>query len=169
MQKEAGTAPPPGCAPPSSPLSSPAPRPREPGAYRHPPRGQARLPSQIPLCLASRAPPSGLQGPVTGSDLQVTTKTVRQMVAECPRKGLVWSTGGWAGRGRGTSSRGCVRRGSPPGSSVPGVSQARIWSGLPVPSPGDLPNLGIEPMSPALQAGSLLLNQESPLEATETS
>ena len=29
------------------------------------------------------------------------------------------------------------------------------WSGLPFPSPGDLPNQGIEPMSPALQAGSL--------------
>ena len=29
------------------------------------------------------------------------------------------------------------------------------WSGLPFPSPGDLPDLGIEPGSPALQAGSL--------------
>ena len=26
------------------------------------------------------------------------------------------------------------------------------WSGLPFPSPGDLPNPGIEPRSPALQA-----------------
>ena len=31
------------------------------------------------------------------------------------------------------------------------------WSGLPFPSPGDLPNPGIEPQSPALQADSLLL------------
>ena len=29
------------------------------------------------------------------------------------------------------------------------------WSRLPVPSPGDLPNPGIEPGSPALQADSL--------------
>ena len=31
------------------------------------------------------------------------------------------------------------------------------WSGLPFPSPGDLPNLGIEPGSPALQVNSLPL------------
>ena len=30
------------------------------------------------------------------------------------------------------------------------------WIGLPFPSPGDLPNSGIEPTSPALQADSLL-------------
>ena len=30
------------------------------------------------------------------------------------------------------------------------------WSGLPFPFPGDIPNPGIEPCSPALQAGSLL-------------
>ena len=29
------------------------------------------------------------------------------------------------------------------------------WSGLPFPSPGDLPNLGIEPKSPTLQADAL--------------
>ena len=29
------------------------------------------------------------------------------------------------------------------------------WSGLPIPSPVDLPNPGIEPGSPALQADSL--------------
>ena len=29
------------------------------------------------------------------------------------------------------------------------------WSGLPFPSPGDLPDLGIEPGSPALQADTL--------------
>ena len=31
------------------------------------------------------------------------------------------------------------------------------WTGLPFPSPGNLPNPGIEPMSPALAGGSLLL------------
>ena len=91
--------------------------------------------------------------------------------------------------------------GSPPGSSAPGILQARIlewvaisffnacmppkalqscptlcdlwtaahqaplsiefsrqeyWSGLPFPSPGDLPDPGVEPTSPALQADSLL-------------
>ena len=33
---------------------------------------------------------------------------------------------------------------SAPGSSVHGILQARIWSGLPCPSPGDFPNPGIE-------------------------
>ena len=39
---------------------------------------------------------------------------------------------------------------SPPGSFVHGISQAEYWSGLPFPSPGDLPDPGIKPMSPAL-------------------
>ena len=42
------------------------------------------------------------------------------------------------------------------GSSVHGILQAIIWSGLPFSSPGDLPNTGIEPGSPVLQADSLL-------------
>ena len=38
------------------------------------------------------------------------------------------------------------------------------WSGYPFPSPGDLPNPGIKPRSPALQAGSLPAEpQEKPL------
>ena len=44
---------------------------------------------------------------------------------------------------------------SPPGSSVLRFSRQGYWSGLPFPSPGDLPNPGIEPGSPALQADSL--------------
>ena len=36
-----------------------------------------------------------------------------------------------------------------------GFSKQEYWSGLPFPSPGDLPNPGIEPRSPALQADSL--------------
>jgi len=39
-----------------------------------------------------------------------------------------------------------------PGSSVEFSSH---WSGLPFPSPRDLPDPGIEPRSPALQADSL--------------
>ena len=34
-------------------------------------------------------------------------------------------------------------------------SRQEYWSGLPFSSPGDLPDLGIEPGSPALQADSL--------------
>ena len=67
---------------------------------------------------------------------------------------------------------------SPPGSSVHGTLQARVlewgaiafsnqaplsmgfsrqgyWNGLPFPFPGDLPDPGIKPGSPALQADSL--------------
>ena len=36
-----------------------------------------------------------------------------------------------------------------------GFSKHEYWSGLPFPSPGDLPNPGIEPGPPALQADSL--------------
>ena len=51
---------------------------------------------------------------------------------------------------------------SSPGSSVHGVlvsmgfSRQEYWSGVPFPSPGDLPDPGIEPGSPALQLNSLL-------------
>ena len=36
-----------------------------------------------------------------------------------------------------------------------GISKQEYWSGLPFPSPGYLPNPGIEPRSPALQADAL--------------
>ena len=36
-----------------------------------------------------------------------------------------------------------------------GFSRPEYWSGQPFPSPGDLPNPGIEPRSPALQGDSL--------------
>ena len=35
-----------------------------------------------------------------------------------------------------------------------GFSRQYYWSGLPFPSPGDLPNTGTEPRSPALQMDS---------------
>ena len=47
---------------------------------------------------------------------------------------------------------------SPPGSSVPGISQARILEWLPFPPPGDLPDARIKPVSPlstALKVNSL--------------
>ena len=36
------------------------------------------------------------------------------------------------------------------------LSRQEYWTGLPFPTPGDLPNLGIEPRFPALQTDSLL-------------
>ena len=47
------------------------------------------------------------------------------------------------------------------GSSVSGILQERIWSGLPFPPPGDLPNTGVEPAflaSPAL-AGRFFITE----------
>ena len=49
---------------------------------------------------------------------------------------------------------------SPPGSSVHGISQTRILGGLSFPSPGDIPNPGIKPTSPALAGG--FFTAESP-------
>ena len=37
-----------------------------------------------------------------------------------------------------------------------GFFRQEYWGGLPFPTPGDLSDPGIEPRSPALQAGSLL-------------
>ena len=49
-----------------------------------------------------------------------------------------------------------------------GFSRQEYWSGLPFPSPGDLPNPGIEPGSPASQADALTSEppgtQEQPCE-----
>ena len=36
-----------------------------------------------------------------------------------------------------------------------GFSRQEYWSGLPFPSPGDIPDPGIEPRSPALEADTL--------------
>ena len=44
---------------------------------------------------------------------------------------------------------------SPPGSSVHGIFQARVLEWIAISFAGDLPNPGIEPRSPALQADSL--------------
>ena len=43
-----------------------------------------------------------------------------------------------------------------PGSSVHGIFQAKIRSGLPFPSSGDLPDPGTEPRSPAMQVDSCI-------------
>ena len=47
---------------------------------------------------------------------------------------------------------------SPPGPSVHGISRQEHWSELPFTSPGDLPDPGTEPVSPAL-AGGLLMTE----------
>ena len=49
---------------------------------------------------------------------------------------------------------------SPPGSSVHGILQARILEWVAISSPGDFPNPGIEPESPALQVDSLPLSHQ---------
>ena len=46
-----------------------------------------------------------------------------------------------------------VARQAPPSM---GFSRQEYWSGLPLPSPGDLPNPGTEPGSLALQADELM-------------
>ena len=43
----------------------------------------------------------------------------------------------------------------PPAPPSMGFSRQEYWRGLPFPSPGDLPDPGIEPGSPELQAESL--------------
>ena len=41
-----------------------------------------------------------------------------------------------------------------------GFSQQEYWSGLPGPPPGELPDPGIKPTSPAWQIDSLLLSHQ---------
>ena len=45
-----------------------------------------------------------------------------------------------------------------------GFSRQEYWSGLPFPSPGDLPDPGIKPMSPALTGDSFPLSHQGRLE-----
>ena len=46
-----------------------------------------------------------------------------------------------------------------PSFSIARISQAEYWSRLPFPSLGDLPELGIEPQAPTLQADFFLLSE----------
>ena len=59
-------------------------------------------------------------------------------------------------------SQSCPTFANPMDCSLPaplfkGFTRQKYWSGLPCPPPGDLPNPGTEPRSPALQADSLPL------------
>ena len=49
---------------------------------------------------------------------------------------------------------------NPPGSSVYGIFRQKCWRDLTSPSPGDLPDPGIEPGSPALRADALPLSHQ---------
>ena len=48
-----------------------------------------------------------------------------------------------------------------------GLSRQEYWSGLPFPSPGDLPDPGMEPRSPALQVDSSHLSHQRPNDQKE--
>ena len=54
-----------------------------------------------------------------------------------------------------------------PGSSVHGISHQEYWSGLHCPPPGDLPDPGIEPASPVLQADSLPIEPHGKLQVCD--
>ena len=49
---------------------------------------------------------------------------------------------------------------SPPGSSAMGFSRQKHWRGLPFPSSGDLPDSGIEPVSPILAGRFFTLSHQ---------
>ena len=49
-----------------------------------------------------------------------------------------------------------------------GFSRQEYWNGLPFPSPGDLPNPGIEPRYPTLQADALPFEPPGKLSHQET-
>ena len=62
------------------------------------------------------------------------------------------------GGGGGLVAKSCPTLAIPLACQAPlpmGFSRQEYWSGLPFPSPGDLPYPGIEPKSPALQADNL--------------
>ena len=48
-----------------------------------------------------------------------------------------------------------------------GFTRQEYWSGLPFPSPGDLPNQGIKPASPALEGGFFTIEPLSPVKPTD--
>ena len=50
-----------------------------------------------------------------------------------------------------------------PGVSVMGFPRQKYWSGLPFPSPGDLPNPGIKLTSPALTGGFFITEPQRKL------
>ena len=68
---------------------------------------------------------------------------------------------GWCCQSGGLNTKSCLTLATPwtVARQAPlsmGFPRQEYWSGLSCPPPGDLPNPGIEPLSPALQADSLL-------------
>lgn len=74
------------------------------------PMGRHIIAPLLPLCFAGRAP-RGSRGLSPALDLQVTTKTARQMAVKCPGKGPGSSGGGVGGAGGGPAAGAAVRRG----------------------------------------------------------
>lgn len=74
------------------------------------PMGRHIIAPRLPLCFAGRAP-HGSRGLSPALDLQVTTKTARQMAAKCPGKGPGSSAGGVGGAGGGPAAGAAVGRG----------------------------------------------------------
>ena len=64
-------------------------------------------------------------------------------------------TGVWGNMLCAVLSRSAVSDSATPWTVAMGFSRQEDWSGLPYPPPGDLPNPGIKPRSPELQADSL--------------
>ena len=71
---------------------------------------------------------------------QTTSKNIPWNVLSLMRGIFVWSHAQWLSRVQLCDPM----DGCPPGSSVHGILQERIRSGLPCPPPGDLPDSGIE-------------------------
>ena len=97
---------------------------------------------------------------LSGGNMQRALGGQRRIWAGPPRTGWGWRTSRRDGGG-GLVAKLCPTLATPwtvvrqaPLSME--FSRQEYWSGLPFPSPGDLPDPAIKPGSPALQAGSLL-------------
>ena len=101
---------------------------------------RGRVPKGQPLVLSKAVVNVGVRGQGWGGEGKCRSDTTEESESVCLQSCLTLG-----------NPMDC----SPPGSSVHGILQARILEWWPFPSPGDLPNPGIEPGSPALQADSL--------------
>ena len=140
------------------------------------PRRTWRIQNDIPYASAQHRQDTENQWPEQVKEVAVGTCTNRLSKIRCKRKHLSrWPSGvgGWESRHPLITSSGTVlvkvlvaqscltlcncMEASPPVGEHGGLqsvefSRQEYWSGLPFPSPGDLPNPGIEPRSSALEA-----------------
>ena len=91
---------------------------------------------------------------ITGERTAFSIKAARKTGYPHAKVGLLSNTGG------GLVAKSCLTLATPwiVACQTPmsmGFSRQEYWSGLPFPSPGALPDPGIEPRSPGLQADSL--------------